>query len=323
MFHIVELLHEPLQMAFDYSIRTDEPRSVDNMSKDWTISITVNANANKNMDICAEYLINSLDAISMTLDEAKNLVSNNKDIFYILIVYNNEERMYYLRKDVSFETFKRFRQQWEGYARSFKIENGIDTLVGVGKIESFNILGSEYLSYYARIRDIISIIKFPNLGESIANFNFQDNRSITEIEQMTDYNVTATGVRSAYKNGGFVVYEKDGHGLAMSIRDFGIHNWNNAKIVCSELVYKGYDDWHLPSKKDWEMIEKFLLNEGFHGIYRVDEYIWTSNAIDNNNVVYVINPKVWYNNESPDDFWIDYRTELYLHMNCVIPVRSF
>ena len=67
---------------------------------------------------------------------------------------------------------------------------------------------------------------------------------------MTGYTVKPRGVTSQFKHGGFVVYEKDGHGLVAAITDLGDIDWNSAKTACDELILNGYSDWYLPSKEE-------------------------------------------------------------------------
>jgi hypothetical protein len=67
---------------------------------------------------------------------------------------------------------------------------------------------------------------------------------------MTEYKVKPRGVVSQFKYGGFIVYEKDGHGLVAAITDLGAMQCNTAKTACDELILNGYSDWHLPSKEE-------------------------------------------------------------------------
>jgi hypothetical protein len=57
MANMFGILHETMQVAFDYTIKSEEPKSLDAESKNWEIPLTVTSTANKNIDFCANYFI--------------------------------------------------------------------------------------------------------------------------------------------------------------------------------------------------------------------------------------------------------------------------
>ena len=61
---MVGLLHEPMQISFDYEIKSSAPKSLDAESKNWEIPLMVTATTNKNHDFCANYFIKTLAAWS-------------------------------------------------------------------------------------------------------------------------------------------------------------------------------------------------------------------------------------------------------------------
>jgi hypothetical protein len=63
---MVGLLHEPMQISFDYVIKSSEPKSLDAESKNWEIPLVVTATTNKNIDFCANYCIKTLTALSLS-----------------------------------------------------------------------------------------------------------------------------------------------------------------------------------------------------------------------------------------------------------------
>ena len=67
-----------------------------------------------------------------------------------------------------------------------------------------------------------------------------NKRTLAQIEQMTGYSVKHKGIVSNFKNGGYVFYENDGHGLVVSLSDVGNFNWIDARIACDELVLNGW-----------------------------------------------------------------------------------
>ncbi len=78
---IVGLLHEPMQISFDYVIESCEPKSLDAESKNWEIPLVVTATTNKNIDFCTNYCIKSLAALCLPAEEVINYKSLNKPVF--------------------------------------------------------------------------------------------------------------------------------------------------------------------------------------------------------------------------------------------------
>ena len=91
---------------------------------------------------------------------------------------------------------------------------------------------------------------------------------------MTGYSVKAKGISSTIKNGGIVVYEKNGHGLVVALNDLGPYKWIDGKKVCDELNYNGYSDWYMPSKDEFTNIYKNLIKYNIGGF--APESYWTS-----------------------------------------------
>ena len=98
---------------------------------------------------------------------------------------------------------------------------------------------------------------------------------------MTGYTVKPRGVTSQFKHGGFVVYEKDGHGLVAAITDLGaMKDGNTAKTACDELILNGYSDWHLPTKDELNAIYLNLAKFGGGGF--TSEDYWSSSESSSN-----------------------------------------
>ena len=78
---MVGLLHEPMQISFDYIIKSSEPKSLDAENKNWEIPLVVTATTNKNIDFCANYCIKTLAALSLSAEEVTSYQSLNKAVF--------------------------------------------------------------------------------------------------------------------------------------------------------------------------------------------------------------------------------------------------
>ena len=265
---MVGLLHEPMQISFDYVIKSSDPKSLDAESKNWEIPLVVTATTNKNIDFCANYCIKTLAALSLSSEEVTSYQSLNKAVFPVVINYNGVAKTFYLRKEGSVNALNTLKSQWEFYTRLFTVQSGMDESNGNGKGQIHNFSGSRNYNNENKT------INFLTTGQQAGTFSWQDKRTLSQIEQMTGYKVKPRGVVSQFKHGGFVVYEENGHGLVAAITDLVYMDWNSAKTACEELILNGYSDWHLPSKEKLNLV---YVNLGQFGGGGFAEYsYWSS-----------------------------------------------
>ena len=130
---MVGLLHEPMQISFDYTIKSSDPKSLDAESKNWEIPLEVTATANKNMDFCANYCFKTLAALSLSSEEVTSYQSLNKAVFRVVINYNGVANTFYLRKESSINALKTFTSNWEFYTRLFTVQSGMEVSNGNGE----------------------------------------------------------------------------------------------------------------------------------------------------------------------------------------------
>ena len=241
---MVGLLHEPMQIAFDYVIKSGDPKSVDAESKNWEIPLTVTATCNKNMDFCANYFIKTLTALSLTAPEVETYKSLNKQVFPVNVSYSGKAMVFNLRKLTSISIINSLVSNWEFYTRNFAVQSGMDETYGhgEGRLHEFGNGG----------------ISFRSAGQRAGTFTWNDQRTLSQIEQMTGYLVKPLGVISQFKHGGYVVQESSGHGLVAAVCDVGRFNFDAAKIACENLFLNGYNDWVLPDLNQMELIYRNL-----------------------------------------------------------------
>jgi hypothetical protein len=293
VYSMVGLLHEPMQTAFDYTIKSGDPKSLDTQNLNWEIPLEVTATCNKNMDFCANYFIKTLRALSLTAEEVSSYQALNKKVFPVNVTFNGKTEVFNLRKERSVEAISSLISNWEFYTRLFAVQSGMDAYYGNGEAQGEIIDEEEWEGMYAyygndeaqlfkfsrsdngysKYYDSGVAINFPSNGQQAATFSWQDKRTLSQIEQMTGYKVNSRGVVSQFKYGGFVVFEDNGHGLVVAISDLGQLDWNIAKSACEELKLNGYSDWYLPSKEELNVVYVNLARSGVGGVEGV---YWTS-----------------------------------------------
>jgi len=180
---MVDILHQTMQIAYDYSIKSDEPISVDDENKKWEIPLTVTATANKNMDFCADYCNKTLSAISLTENEVANYKSLNKEVFTVLVNCKDVSNTFYLRRESSIKALNTHANQWESYKTLFTVDSSIDESNGNGESENHNSSKND--------KDLK--INYLTTGQQAAKFSWKDKRTLAQIEQMTGYKIKPRG----------------------------------------------------------------------------------------------------------------------------------
>ena len=268
---MVGLLHEAMQTSLDYVINSSQPRSKDSGNNNWEIPLTVTATCNKNLDFCANYFIKTLTALSLTAAEVETYKSLNKQVFPVNVSYATKAMVFNLRKQTSISVINSLVSNWEFYTRNFAVQSGMDETYGYGegRLHEFGNGGISFLS----------------AGQRAGTFTWNDQRTLSQIEQMTGYSVKPLGVISQFKHGGYVVQESNGHGFVAAVCDIGDLNWEAAKTACEELVMNGYSDWVLPKPDQLRLIFKKLQKSGIGNFHR--SYYWSISEDDDNHFWYV------------------------------------
>ncbi len=100
------------------------------------------------------------------------------------------------------------------------------------------------------------------------------------------------------KEGGYIVYEKDGHGLVVAPYAFttigyprdksqypGDASFEKALILCDTLVLNGFSDWRLPTKDELTLmyINRIKIGGGWMADPRWDNIVrlWSSTKVEN------------------------------------------
>jgi hypothetical protein len=270
---MVGLLHETMQISFDYTIKPGEPKSLDAENKNWEIPLEVTAIANKNMDLCANYFIKTLSVLSLSTDEVASYASLNKTVFTLIVSYNGVAKTFYLRKEGSINAINTLTNNWELYTRLFTVHSGLDESNGNGEGQ-IHVFSDRYDR--SDDRYLNKTIKFLTIGQKAGTFSWLDKRTLSQIENMTGYKIKPRGVVSQFKHGGFVVYERNGHGLVEANMDIGVMDLNEAKLACKNLELNGYNDWRLPTQEELNVLYLNFKQTGFGGFNKEYPGYWSS-----------------------------------------------
>lgn len=285
---LVGLLHEPMQISFDYQISTDAPLSLDKENKFWNIPIKIFAICNKNMIICTNYCFKILSAVSLSYSDIQKYTNLNKKIYPISTHFFGKNKTFFLRTQTALNILQSFASNWNFYSSLFKIDVGIDTIYTKGELNYLNY-NDKYNEYSFNKSNID--LTFFNVGDTAAIYLINDKRTLSQINKINNYHVYPKGIISLFKNGGYVLNEFNGHGIIVSTFDIGKFGWNEAKRKCDELLLNDYNDWRLPTKVELISIYNNLFKQGIGGFDFSDywsntevnnSYAWTLNFLKNN-----------------------------------------
>jgi hypothetical protein len=271
IYELIGLLHEPMQISFDYTIKSSEPISLDADSKNWEIPIQVAAIANKNMDFCANYCLKTLSALSLSEVEVLDYQKVNKKVFPVFLNYLGVTKKFYLRKENSIKLLNTFTSQWKFYINLFDAVTTLDTLNGEAFKTTSDFDFEDKNNWKAEIKNL----NFLKSGQTAATFVLNDKRSLFQIEQMSGYLIKPRGVVSQFKFGGIVLFEENGHGVIVSLFDLDYLKWWDSNIYVNELVLNGYSDWTLPNNLQLNQIYQKMKVNNIGGLSS-QYYYWSS-----------------------------------------------
>jgi hypothetical protein len=124
-----------------------------------------------------------------------------------------------------------------------------------------------------------AFIVFQNSNQIAVQFKFPDYRSLQEIEQLSMYSVRPEKDYSLFRDGGFVVIEKNGQSLICAPFDLGTFDQEQGNLACDKFVLSGFNDWYLPSRRDLNYIALNLSDLGI-GEFKMHGCHYLTNEID-------------------------------------------
>jgi hypothetical protein len=268
--NILSVVHELLQIGYDYVLETGEPKRF-NDSKyyfEFKVSGTPNSNFYKAMN----YLKSSLSNLQMSPNEIIEYKNVNKG--------NYDFRGFHLRNFNSFQTLKNIDYYANYYAGNFNLiinnqkkisgpdlggnfnnynwQSGFKTFTFPSFMFGQNLSHSydsqfyfdgynkdEYKGNAKRDQEFI-------LTNESFNFKWQQLFDIGEIEKINSISVVGKGVNSSIKLGGFVIFEDENKyiiGSPYSLYWDGFEEVNDVEINTGKKIFEGKSNMNLLKNK--------------------------------------------------------------------------
>lgn len=292
---ITGILHELMQSSFDYKLTSTNPISIDEKNEKWNIPLEIKVITNSNFENASNYLLSTLKSISLSEIEKNDYVTLGKNIYDIKINFNNKENIFYFRNKMSIHFLKTLNEQMNNfYTRNFTVSEKFTSVVGYSekfKTKRLNPFGCVNCNNYNCGN--CNEIKLFKAGELIQNFKIDIEKTLNEINNITEFKVNSNGIVSKFNYGGIVVYEKNGHGLVVDFIDLSNEriDWVSAKKLASELKRNGYNDWFIINGKDFQSAFKILSEKNIGNFYNSFKWFnheinyWTNDLIKTNEVL--------------------------------------
>jgi hypothetical protein len=274
VFEVVGLINNVIQTAFDFSIKSSNPKAMDNTNQKWSIPMEILVRANKNMSFCAEYMMKILGAIGMTNEEIQTYRSLNKAIYTVTLSYQNKPQVFSFRSEYSEKALQALVDFQNLYFRSYKItpeiKNGFNEFNEKAlflKAKSYEV-ETEYgrNNYRHKIEKLD--LTFSNAGQLIGQYTFNDHRSLNEIEQLSNFNIEPTGKELEYRNGGFVIGKFKKNEIILCPIDLGSGDIKTITEQFNNLNIGGYHDWVVPSAEILEFCDNWAKKKSVN-LFRV------------------------------------------------------
>jgi hypothetical protein len=278
---MVEILHQILQISFDYSISNGIPQSADDENKNWLIPIEVTAKANKNIEICSKYFEKVLENYSLSPVEVIDYDKEKLTYFEIDVNSKERKKTYYFRKKTSIALIQSLVLNWNFYTKLFAVYEGLDTISYNGNGQIFAFSDFSKTSFRSDFEPFT--INFPQYSQLVAKYSWKESRSLNQIELIKGFSVKPLGIISIITKGGYLITNQDGHEFVISIFDLFnsdgetlVSNNFIAKSICEETEIFGFNDWKLPSIDQLKLIsQNKLIQQGLGnrkgGYWSIDE----------------------------------------------------
>ena len=264
--NILSVVHELLQIGYDYVLETGEPKRFNDSQ--YYFEFKVSGKPNSNFHKAMDYLKSSLSNLQMSPNEIIEYKNVNKE--------NYDFRGFHLRNFNSFQTLKNIDYYANYYAGNFNL------IINNQKKISGPDLGGNFNNY--NWQSGFKTFTFPSFmfGQNLShsydsqfyfdgynnddykgnakrdqeflltnesfNFKWQQLFDIGEIEKINSISVVGKGVNSIIKLGGFVIFEDENKyiiGSPYSLYWDGFEEVNDVEINTGKKIFEGKSNMNL------------------------------------------------------------------------------
>jgi len=280
--NMIEIANDIALTLFDYSLTNSDPISIDELNEKWLVNFKVNASINQNVITFRNVLLKTLKGLSLTQSEIENYSLLGKQTYLISILEDGKAKDYYVRSPYSFNIIENFINSWEGYVRSFDIVCGPKIKIVRGNLikkETSNRTNKnvERVNFAHEI-DIKKLIleetatsilfRLPDTLIYAGVFDWFEYFTILDLEKIDGYKIESNKLLK-YKNGGFIISEKDGHGIVLSPFELSIKEFKSNK----NILIGAYSDWIVPSYEDFISINKNIYLNYYCNFNENEDYL--------------------------------------------------
>ena len=187
--NLTTLLRQSMLTAFDFSIESGNPKSIDSKNLDWVVPLTIEAKVNSNYEIIRDYILKTFEDLSLNPDEIETYKNLSKAIYPISFNINNNTNTFFLRNEISVKKIKQFASTMHNYSELFTVFCGSQELSSV-----FNV-DANYHEFYdmGNFEDLKIPINFLSQNDIIATFKGNDKKNLSQVEQLKFYEVKPGG----------------------------------------------------------------------------------------------------------------------------------
>lgn len=269
----IGFLHNHMQIAYDYKLEvagTKNFKSVKGRSDLFELPMKVTAIPNTNFYQCMQYLINTIEGISMPKSEIKEYKKLGKEVIPLHIKFRTEKgenivRNFRLRTRQSGEILSLFFNLFNFYSRLYEVNSGIDVQVTPGVSSYQKLYKTDFSCSYKRLSRSWNSRWFLKNGYQTYNnlsshnggvdlrsptreFTWVETRALIELENMSnEFNIEPLGVVLPFKYGGIMFYDEAGHGKVLCVAGrFGFSTlYNKTEIAdkINQIAFNGFNDW--------------------------------------------------------------------------------
>ncbi len=286
-----DIIHEKLQISFDYKVEAGTPYSMSDDNKKWKIPLKVIASVNKTFISVSELLIKTLESLNLSNEELAKYKLYEKNIFQVKLISNNRSYNFNFRTPEILFAISNIMNRYRFYCSLFVVESEFTSISGtllsstngryflpngnliLSGIQPSNIQeicrANELWDPRKQIQSLLNLkylsINFPNMGSNIAEYQWDPIVDIETLEKIKGFNVKAKGVVSKHAFGGFFIPNIGEKGLVLFIPPPLVDaTLDDANSYTDIFQFNGYNDWRIPTIDELRKIKNILVAKDLH-----------------------------------------------------------